>query len=140
MRWIFAQRLTGRSVAGIARELNEIGVLCPSGADPERNPHRSGQAWTLRTVAAILANPRYTGRQVWNRQHTEQTMTADGLTWKRNWNPATEWAVSAKLSHPALVSEHDFAAAQKISAVQLPKQGGKRTYAFVGLLICALCG
>jgi site-specific DNA recombinase len=23
------------------------------------------------TVAAILANPRYTGRQVWNRQHTD---------------------------------------------------------------------
>jgi hypothetical protein len=25
----------------------------------------------LRTVAAILANPRYTGRQVWNRQPSE---------------------------------------------------------------------
>jgi len=24
--------------------------------------------WTLGTVAAILGNPRYTGRQVWNRQ------------------------------------------------------------------------
>jgi site-specific DNA recombinase len=36
-----------------------------------RNPHRTGAAWTLRTVAAILANPRYTGRQVWNRQRTD---------------------------------------------------------------------
>ncbi|MDG4796986.1 hypothetical protein [Micromonospora sp. WMMD1082] len=34
--------------------------------DPLRefNHHRTGERWTLRTVAAILANPRYTGRQV----------------------------------------------------------------------------
>jgi hypothetical protein len=44
LRWIFAQRLTGRSVASIARELNETGVPCPSSAGPDRNPHRSGQA------------------------------------------------------------------------------------------------
>jgi hypothetical protein len=30
--------------------------------EPELAPH--GAAWTLRTVAAILANPRYTGRRV----------------------------------------------------------------------------
>jgi len=37
-------------------------------ADPGRKARRPGQAWTLGTVRAILANPRYTGRQVWNRQ------------------------------------------------------------------------
>jgi DNA invertase Pin-like site-specific DNA recombinase len=42
VRWIFAQRLEGRSVGGVARELNEIGIPCPSGADPDRNRHRSG--------------------------------------------------------------------------------------------------
>ncbi|WP_350310721.1 recombinase family protein [Amycolatopsis sp. RTGN1] len=31
-----------------------------------RRPARG--AWTLRTVAVILANPRYTGRQTWNRR------------------------------------------------------------------------
>jgi site-specific DNA recombinase len=40
-------------------------------ADPARNPHRTGAGWTLRTVAAILANPWYTGRQAWNRQRTD---------------------------------------------------------------------
>jgi site-specific DNA recombinase len=30
--------------------------------------------WTLRTVAAIPANPRYTGRQVWNRQPSEAVL------------------------------------------------------------------
>jgi hypothetical protein len=70
VRWMFAARLAGRSVAGIARELNERGVPCPSAADPERNRHRGGQVWNLRSVAVILANPRYTGRQVWSRQRS----------------------------------------------------------------------
>jgi site-specific DNA recombinase len=64
VRWIFAQRLAGHSVARITRALNDAGVPCPSAADPGRNPHRSGAAWRLRTVATILGNPRYTGRQV----------------------------------------------------------------------------
>ena len=71
VRWMFAQRLAGHSAARITRALNDAGVPCPSAADPGRNPHRTGAAWTLRTVAAILANPRYTGRQVWNRQRTD---------------------------------------------------------------------
>jgi hypothetical protein len=71
VRWMFAQRLAGHSLARITRALNDAGVPCPSAADPKRNPHRAGTAWTLRTVAAIPANPRYTGRQVWNRQRTD---------------------------------------------------------------------
>jgi site-specific DNA recombinase len=66
VRWMFAQRLAGHGAARITRALNDTGIPCPSATDPQRNPHRSGPAWTLRTVA-ILANPRYTGRQVWNR-------------------------------------------------------------------------
>ncbi|MGH3295332.1 MAG: DUF2637 domain-containing protein, partial [Trebonia sp.] len=52
LRWIFAQRLAGHSVAMIARALNEAGVPCPSAADPGRNPYRTGTGWTLGTVAA----------------------------------------------------------------------------------------
>jgi DNA invertase Pin-like site-specific DNA recombinase len=57
VRWIFTQRLAGRSVASIARALNDNHVPCPSGIDPARNPHRRGDRWMLTTVAAILANP-----------------------------------------------------------------------------------
>lgn len=70
VRWMFAERARGRTVASLAWELNERGVVCPSGADPERNAHRSGERWIVRTVAMILENPRYTGRQVWNRSST----------------------------------------------------------------------
>jgi Recombinase len=54
---MFAQRLAGHSVARITRALNDAGIPCSSAADPGRNPHRTGAAWTLRTVTAILANP-----------------------------------------------------------------------------------
>jgi DNA invertase Pin-like site-specific DNA recombinase len=92
VRWIFNQRLQGHSVASIARTLNEQNVPCPSAADAVRNPHRAGKAWQLNTVAAILANPRYTGRQVWNRQHTDHNPNdhADDLLGRveaQRWNP-----------------------------------------------------
>jgi site-specific DNA recombinase len=99
VRWMFEQRLAGCSVAGIARELNERGAPCPSDVDPERNRHRRGGMWTLRTAAVILANPRYTGRQVWNRQRTEHT----GREVARRSNPAGEWAISKAVAHPPLV-------------------------------------
>ena len=68
---MFAQRLAGHSVARITRALNDAGVPCPSAADPAGIRTATRHGWTLRTVAAILANPRYTGRQVWNRQRTD---------------------------------------------------------------------
>ncbi|MFI6326544.1 recombinase family protein [Nonomuraea sp. NPDC050556] len=120
-RWSFAQRLCGVSVASIARSLNERGVPCPSNVDRERNPHRSGEAWLLRTVAAILENPRYTGRQIWDRCGQRG------------------WVVSQKRSHPALVSDEDFVAAQAIRAARPTRDGSTRVYLLAGLLRCAVC-
>ncbi|HEX7164436.1 MAG TPA: recombinase family protein [Trebonia sp.] len=62
------------SVARVVRALNDTGMPCPSAADPDRNPHRTGAAWTLGTVTSILGNPRYTGGQVWNRQRTDKDL------------------------------------------------------------------
>ena len=136
VQWMFAQRLAGRSVASIARELTEQGVLCPSDADPERNQHRIGGTWQLRTVAVILGNPRYTGRQVWDRQRTEP----DGDDMSHRSTPAREWAVSATAAHPALVTEAQFVAAQQIRAARPSGDGEKRRYLLSGLVRCALCG
>jgi site-specific DNA recombinase len=148
---MFAQRLAGHSVARIARALNDAGVPCPSAADPGRNPHRSGTAWTLRTVATILSNPRYTGRQVWNRQRTDMDLAdpADvSLGHKRvqRWNLPDGWVISSKPAHEALVSEADFIAAQDLGAargpapVGDPAAAGTRRYLLAGLLICGACG
>nr|WP_255646169.1 recombinase family protein [Actinoplanes polyasparticus] len=62
VRWIFTRRLAGASTAGIARLLNDRRIPSPAQHDPGRNRHRTNTVWTLRAVAAILANPRYTGR------------------------------------------------------------------------------
>lgn len=104
VRWMFEQRLAGRSVASIARELNDRGVPCPSHIDPERNQHRAGDAWTLRTVAVIRRNPRYTGRRVWNRQRTE----CEGPRAAHRTNPSDAWVISKKIAHPPLTTERDF--------------------------------
>ena len=148
---MYAQRLAGHSTARIARALNEAGIPCPSAADPGRNPHRSGAAWTLRTVATILSNPRYTGRQVWNRQRTDKDLAdpgdvALGHQSVQRWNLPDGWVISSKPAHEALVSEDDFIAAQDVSAARGPAPGEdvsmpeKRRYLLVGLLACGTCG
>jgi site-specific DNA recombinase len=121
---MFRQRLTGQS---IARHLNERGVPCPSSADPDRNRHRSHAAWTLRTVAVILTNPRSTGRQAWNRRATGTE------------GPASTPALSMRAAHPALVTEQDFVAAQHIRAAQSASDGQTRRFALAGLIHCGVC-
>jgi hypothetical protein len=120
VRWMFTERARGRSVASLVRELNDRGVPCPSSADPARNSHRSGARWIVRTVGMILENPRYTGRQVWNRQ-TTKGHGAGGRSSGRGsgavrWNAVGEWEVSEHLAHAALVDEAMFIAVQRIRA------------------------
>ena len=153
VRWIFARRLAGHSAARIARALNEAGVPCPSAADPARNPHRTGAGWTLGTIATILSNPRYTGRQVWNRQRTDRDLAdpADACLGHKSvqrWNLPDGWVISRRPAHPALVSEADFIAAQDISAARGPAPSAAnslavprpRRYLLAGLLVCGGCG
>jgi site-specific DNA recombinase len=151
VRWVFAQRLAGHSVARIARALNEAGVPCPSASDPARNQHRSGTGWTLGTVTTIRQNPRYTGHQVWNRQRTDKDLAdpADvslGHKDVQRWNLPDGWVISRRPAHEALVSEADFIAAQDISAARGPSPRAdpgspeKRRYLMSGLLACGMCG
>jgi site-specific DNA recombinase len=151
VRWIFAQRLAGHSVARIARALNDAGVACPSVSDPGRNPHRPGTGWTLGTVTTILQNPRYTGYQVWNRQRTDKDLADPGdvsLGHKsvQRWNLPDGWVISKRPAHAALVSEADYIAAQDVNAARGPSPragpGGpeKRRYLLSGLLTCGTCG
>jgi site-specific DNA recombinase len=142
---MFAQRLAGHSVARITRALDDAAIPCPSAADPGRNPHRSGARWTLRTVAAILANPRYTGRQVWNRQRTDFDLvdpanTALGHKQVQRGNLPEGWVISKHPAHPALVSEAGFIAAQEAGAPRGPAGPATRRYLLAGLVACGRCG
>jgi site-specific DNA recombinase len=143
VKWIFAQRLAQHSAARIARALNETGIPCPSATDPERNGHRSGKKWTLATVQTILANPRYTGWQVWNRQPTAHDLidpanTGLGHRQVQRWNPPDGWVISARPAHPALISEADFIAVQNIRSPR-GNPDPDRCYLLAGLLRCGIC-
>ncbi|MEU9896357.1 recombinase family protein [Streptomyces phaeochromogenes] len=143
MSWIFAQRLARHSIARITRALNDAAIPCPSAADPGRNPRPTNGQWILTTVRAILANPRYTGRQVWNRQRTDHILidpenTSLGHRDVMRWNTPTDWIISTQLAHPALVSEADFVTVQHTRADRSTAPG--RTYLLAGLLRCRPCG
>jgi hypothetical protein len=81
VRWMFEQRLAGRTVAGIARELN----------------------------------PRYTGRQVWNR-HAQVRREHRGRDAALPSRTTRELTMSKVMAHPPLVSEAQFVAAQQVRA------------------------
>jgi site-specific DNA recombinase len=137
VKWMFAQRRAGHSLARITRALNDAGIPCPSAAGPRRNTHRAGQAWTLGTVRAILANPRCTGRQVWNRQPTSHDLidpanTGLGHRQAQRWAQPDGWIISTRPSHPALVSEEDFIAVQGIRAERDAGTADGRRYLLAG--------
>lgn len=71
---IFAEFLRGSGLFAIAEGLTRDGTPCPSAHDPARNSHRDGLAWSKGAIRAILTNPRYTGRQVWNRQRKDEVL------------------------------------------------------------------
>jgi hypothetical protein len=142
---MFAQRRAGHSLARITRALNDAGIPCPSAADPGRNTHRAGEKWTLGTVRSILANPRYTGRQVWNRQPTSHDLidpanTGLGHRQVQRWALPEGWVISSRPSHPALVSEKDYVAVQGIRAERDTGTAAGRRYMLAGVLRCGICG
>jgi len=102
------------------------------GSRTESSPRRAGVEPAV-CVAVILANPRYTGREVWRRH---QCATPGG---GRRVIPA-EWALSESLAHPALVSEADFVAVQPVRAARVNHDGVVRRYVLAGLIRCGLCG
>ncbi|KOX19744.1 hypothetical protein ADK67_32900 [Saccharothrix sp. NRRL B-16348] len=141
VKWIFARRREGMSVAGIARLLNERAVPCPSAADPGRNRHRSGEGWGAPTVATILENPRYTGRQVWNRMANDRD-EVDPRTGRPGQFPnlPEDWAISFDVAHTPLVGMREFTQVQKVRARRPNGDGGERRYLLAGLLVCGACG
>jgi hypothetical protein len=93
VRRIFAEFLAGYGIYAIAERLTAEGIPCPSAHDPARNRHRCGLAWSKYAIRAILTNPRYTGRQVWNRQRKDEVLiditdVTLGHVTKMRWNDA----------------------------------------------------
>jgi site-specific DNA recombinase len=150
VRRIFAEFLAGYGILAIAERLTGEGILCPSAHDRARNRHRCGLAWSKSAVRAILMNPRYTGRQVWNRQRKDEVLldvhdVALGHTTKMRWNDEDKWIFSEEIVHPPVIDDETFAKAQQLLAAKNARQvirrprTSPRPYVLRGLLFCGIC-
>jgi site-specific DNA recombinase len=147
---IFREYLSGRGIFAIAEGLTSEGVPSPSAYDPARNRHRCGVAWSKGAIRVILTNPRYTGRQVWNKQRKDEVLidvndVALGHVSKLRWNDKANWVWSAATVHDPLVDTEPFERAQQV--LQAHGRGrSERTrmrtthrYVLRGMLYCVLC-
>jgi site-specific DNA recombinase len=147
---IFAEHLTGHGLHAIAEGLTRDRILSPSASDPGRNRHRSGTAWSKSAIRAILANPRYTGHQVWNRQRRDEVLidvddVALGHQTRLRWNPDNDWIWSPTQAHQPLIDMATYQAAQHQPPhdQQMPLQRTPRRtlrpYILRGRLWCGIC-
>ena len=153
VRRIFAEYLAGRGLFAIAEGLTREQVPSPSQHDAVRNPHRTGEGWAKSAVRAILRNPRYTGRQVWNKQRKDEVLldvndVARGYETRLRWNTTGQWVWSETVAQEPLVCAGDFEAAQAImansgrarQASHETRERVRNPYALRGRLYCGSCG
>ena len=148
---IYEEYVAGRGIFAIADGLTREGIASPSAHDPARNPHRSGATWSKSAIRVILTNPRYTGRQVWNKQRKDEVLidvddVALGHETKLRWNKPNAWIWSTDVVHEPLISPAVFEQAQQVFAA---RGAGRNTrerhrlrhhYALRGVLWCGICG
>jgi len=83
-------------------------------------------------IRAILTNPRYTGRQAWNKQRKDELLldvdgVALGHTAKLRWNPAEQWIISEQVAHAPIVDTDTFDQAQRLLAARGRHRGDQKT-------------
>ena len=129
---IFREWITGAGLQRIAVGLNADAIPSPSGHDPSRNLHRaSGRGlWSKSAVRAIVSNPRYTGRQVWNRQRRDEVLidvedVALGHETRMRWNDRKDWIWSEDQTHEPIVSVDEFEAAKRRFGTGKRSGGGR---------------
>ena len=151
VRRIYSEYLSGKGIYAVAEGLTRDGIPSPSAHDPKRNRHRDTRAWSKSAVRAILLNPRYTGRNVWNRQRRDEVLldvedVAAGHQTKLRWNDPSAWIWSDELTHEAIVSPEEFAKVGEQMAAHAHRPTHRKTarnrrcYPLSGLVRCGICG
>jgi site-specific DNA recombinase len=124
----------GLGCKAIADHLNRPGgPASPSHVDTRRNVKGK---WAKSTLRAMLRNPTYTGRLVWNRLDFATQREAGGTARLR---AEDEWVVS-EVEHLPLVSDELFAAAQERFRARSRRAGarnGQCSYLFTGMVRCS---
>jgi DNA invertase Pin-like site-specific DNA recombinase len=129
---IFTWRVAGKAGAPtIAARLN---------AHPAAYPPPAGTpGWAASTVRAILANPKYTGHQVFGRRRTRNG--------RRYHAPVSEWLWSPQPAHEPIVDMQTWQEAQEIGAEHAtsrdhdgpPANPAGRVYPYRGRVRCRDC-
>jgi len=107
-------------------------------ASPAAYPPPAQAGWNKTTVAAILANPKYTGHMVFGRERTQ-----NGKTRRL---PPDQWVWSPEPVHPALIDRETWQAAQVIGAErgnvrdpEMPTSQAGRRYLLRSRIRCRRC-
>jgi site-specific DNA recombinase len=145
---IFAWRVEGIGFRTIAIRLTEQGLPCPSAADPERNPHRHGRAWSVGAVRTIVMNPKYKGQGSYGRYRKVERLydvndPAAGNVTRMSPAPASE-VIETDGIVPSIVTEAVWRQAQTDRAPAIsgprPDRSQPSPYALRGLIVCGRCG
>ena len=140
---IFSWFITeGMSKAGIAKRLNEYGILNPAAYKRSKgfhyeNPHckYNDGLWSPTTITRMLQNPLYIGVMRQGRQRVISYKVH-----KRTAVPEDEWCI-VENAVPAIIDRATFQAAQDLHKRDTRTAPGKReVYLFSGFVRCPDCG
>lgn len=143
VRDIFSWFITeGMSKNGIAKRLNEYGILNPAAYKRSKgfryeNPHckYNDGLWPPRTISRILQDPLYIGVMRQGRQKVISYKVH-----KRTEVPEDEWFI-VENAVPAIIDKDTFQAAQALHKRDTRTAPGKRdVYLFSGFIRCPDCG
>lgn len=138
-RWFISE---GMSKAGIAKRLNEYGILNPAAYKRYKglryeNPHckNNDGLWSPSTITRMLQNPLYIGVMRQGRQRVISYKVH-----KRTAVPEAEWFI-VEDAVPAIIDRETFQATQELHKRDTRAAPGRReVYLFSGFIRCADCG
>lgn len=110
---------TARELCRLRREehLKAADIIKVLAADPERYPIE--KQWTFNLVESLIANPKLTGYQVYNRKATRT-----GRPGGSRLNPVSQWVWSPNVTHEPVLSVAEWKLAQEVTSVLRAKGGG----------------
>ncbi|MEU3907948.1 recombinase family protein [Streptomyces goshikiensis] len=100
-----------RELCRLRREehLRAADIITILAAEPDRYPIEG--RWTHNRVEGLLANPKLSGHQVWNRKATRT-----GRAGYSRLNPISQWAWSPGIVHEPVISVEEWKQAQEVTA------------------------
>ncbi|WP_216916187.1 recombinase family protein [Nocardia noduli] len=100
-----------RELCRLRREegLKSAEIIAVLAADPDRYPIEN--RWTHNRIEGLVANPKLTGHQVFNRRATRT-----GRAGTSRWNPVEDWAWSPGIVHEPVITLQEWKQAQQVTA------------------------